>query len=67
MTLEDIKAIDRPMLTPVEVASVIGCDPQAIRLAARDKPERLLFPVLRIGNRTKIPRIPFLRAMGYDE
>lgn len=35
-----------------------------IRVAARDNPAMLGFPVVRVGSRTKIPRIPFLQVMG---
>lgn len=66
MTLKEMQGLDREFLTPAEVASVLGCDPQAIRLAARLHPDWLTFPAVRIGSRTKIPRIPFLRAMGCD-
>lgn len=67
MTIAEIQAADVPFLTPAEIAEVLGCDPHAIRLAARDNPEQLGFPVTRVGKRTKIPRIPFLRFMGYEE
>lgn len=65
MTVSEIQASNKPYLTPVEVAEVLECDPQAIRLAARDNPGQLGFPVVRVGKRTKIPRIPFLRFLGY--
>lgn len=65
MTVSEIRAANKPYLTPVEVAEVLECDPQAIRLAARDNPGQLGFPVVRVGKRTKIPRIPFLRFLGY--
>ena len=65
MTVSEIQAANKPYLTPVEVAEVLVCDPQAIRLAARDNPGQLGFPVVRVGKRTKIPRIPFLRFLGY--
>lgn len=65
MTIREMQAADKPYLTPAEVAGVMECDPQAIRLAARDNPAQLGFPVIRVGKRTKIPRIPFLRYMGY--
>ena len=63
MTVSEIQAANKPYLTPV--AEVLECDPQAIRLAARDNPGQLGFPVVRVGKRTKIPRIPFLRFLGY--
>lgn len=59
--LENIKSLDRTMITPALAAEVIGCDPHFIRLAARQKPELLGFPVIVVGTRTKIPRIPFIR------
>ena len=65
MTVSEIQSANKPYLTPVEVAEVLECDPQAIRLAARDNPGQLGFPVVRVGKRTKIPRIPFLRFLGY--
>lgn len=62
-TLEEIRASGRDVLTPADVAPVLGCDPHYIRVAARQCPERLGFPVVLIGNRTKIPRIAFIKYM----
>lgn len=67
MTISEIRATKKLFLTPVEVAPVLRCDPQCIRLTARTAPEQLGFPVICVGTRTKIPRIPFLRALGYEE
>lgn len=66
MSLDEIKRSDKIFLTPADVAPVIGCDPHYIRIVARDAPEKLGFPVTRIGTRTKIPRVPFLRYLGED-
>ena len=66
MTLDDIKAIDREFLTPAQVAEIMGCDAQDIRVTARERPDLLGFPVCIIKSRMKIPRIPFLRFMGVD-
>ena len=60
MTLEEIRASEKTVLTPAEVAEVLAADPQDIRLTARLHPERLGFNVAVIGTRTKIPRIGFL-------
>lgn len=59
--------LDKVYLTPAETAPLLGCDPNLIRLMARDPVHRqaLGFPVVVIGPRTKIPRIPFLRYMGW--
>ena len=64
MTLDEIKASDKSVLTPAEVAEVLGCDAQDVRIQARLSPEKLGFPVIIIKSRTKIPRVPFLRFMG---
>ena len=65
--LAKLLASDTPMLTPAQVAPVLGCNPQDIRVAARQAPELLGFPVAVIGSRTKIPRAAFLRWAGYEE
>lgn len=65
-TLDMIAASDMAVLTPRMAADVLGCDPHWIRVAAKDAPDLLHFPVLRVGNRVKIPRIPFLRFMGVE-
>ena len=61
MTLEQIKSLDSVMITPAQAAEVLGSDPQWIRLVAHRQPERLPFPALVVCNRTKIPRIPFIK------
>lgn len=63
MTLSDIKSMDKPILTPAEVASVLGCDPQDIRVQAKQNPEKLGFNVAVIGSRVKIPRQGFIKWM----
>ena len=56
----------KEMLSPADVAPVLGCNPYAINVAARANPDALGFPVCRIGNRVKIPRRAFLRWAGYE-
>lgn len=60
MTIQEIRDSDKMWLTPTDIAPVIECDPQAIRIQARTRPELLGFPVTVLGTRTKIPRVPFL-------
>ena len=67
MTLEDIIRSDKPCITPQDAADVLQCSAQLIRIQARDNPEALGFPVIRVGNRTKIPRKAFVRFMGESE
>lgn len=67
MTLEDIIRSDKPFITPQDAADVLRCSAQLIRIQARENPEALGFPVIRIGNRTKIPRKAFVQFMGESE
>lgn len=66
--LADIAAMEDGFLTPSQVASVLRCTPYSINLMASDDQmrSRLGFPVFVLGTRVKIPRIPFLRAMGWE-
>lgn len=66
MTIEEIIESDKAFLTPADVAPTLNCGPHTIRVFARECPEKLGFPVICMGTRTKIPRIPFLRALGYE-
>ena len=63
MTIDEIRATDKPMLSPVDVAGVLGSDPQTIRLTAKMAPERVGYPFTFTGNRMKIPRIGFINWM----
>lgn len=67
MTLEDIIRSDKPFITPQDAADVLRCSAQLIRIQARENPEALGFPVIRVGNRTKIPRKAFVQFMGESE
>ena len=63
MTLDEIRNSTKEVLTPAEVAEVLGCDPQDVRVAAKVHPERLGFNVAVIGTRVKVPRRAFIRWM----
>jgi hypothetical protein len=63
LTLAEIEAMTTDVLTPAQVAGVLHLDQDTIRLQARSCPALLGFPVIVAGNRTKIPRVPFLRFM----
>ena len=63
MTLNEMREYDKDYLTPAQVAPALGSDPQSIRVWARLKPKELGFPVIRLGNRVKIPRMAFIRYM----
>jgi hypothetical protein len=56
----------KEIITPDMASKVLHCKPESIRLAARERPDLLGFPVIVMGSETKIPRIPFLRFLGYE-
>ena len=56
----------KEMLSPADVAPVLGCNPYAINVMAKEDPARLGFPVGVVGKRVKIPRRAFLRWAGYE-
>lgn len=63
MTLAELKKLDCDVITPAMAAEILHCNPHYIRVAARECPERLGFPVFRCGNRTHIPRLAFIKFM----
>ena len=63
-TMEELLASNKAYLTPCEVAGVLGTTDQQVRVCARQRPELLGFPTIIMGNRVKIPRIPFLEYLG---
>ena len=67
MTLAELKQLDKDVITPAQAAGVLGCDPQYIRVAARQRPELLGFPVTLIRSRDKIHRLAFIRYMEGDK
>ncbi len=67
MTLADIAKMDKPCLTPAEVAAVLQWDAHYIRVTARLEPKALPWPVYRKGHRTYIPRLPFLATYGVKQ
>ena len=67
MTLDEIKRSDKAVLTPGDIAEVLGSDQQTIRVQARTAPEKLGFNVVVVGSRTKVPRLAFIRWMEGDK
>lgn len=63
MTLDEIRNSTKEVLTPAEVAEVLRCDPQDVRVAAKEKPGLLGFNVTVVGTRVKIPRLAFIAHM----
>lgn len=55
------------MINADVAAKILGCSPQWLRMMARERPERLGFPVCcPTPSRVIIPRIPFMRFLGLE-
>ena len=54
---------DKVCISSSEAAKVLHCAPYLLNVKA--KKCALPFPAFFVGNRLKIPRIPFLRYLGY--
>ena len=67
MTLDEVRRSAKEVLTPQEIAPILGVHPYSINVKARKG--TLEFKAYFSGNRCKIPRIQFLRYMegGRDE
>lgn len=67
MTINEIAESKELFIEAEDVAPILGVDAQSIRAEAGRDVCRLGFPIIRIGNKTKIPRKPFLRFVGAEE
>ena len=61
--LDRIAALDKAMLVPTDVCKYLGCCAYTINVVTRDGKNPFPFPVIRMGNRVRIPKEPFLKAM----
>ena len=60
MTIEELKNSDKEILTPGDIAPILGCDANTIRHQARKDIKQLGFPASKLGARIKIPRQAFI-------
>ncbi len=60
MTLQDIKNMTKEILTPADVAPILCCDPNVIRLQAGIDIKQLGFPA------AKIPRAAYATEFGQN-
>ena len=71
MTLQQIMDCTKEMLTPKDVAEVLGCDPYTINVQVRQDiaagVNSFGFPISKIGTRVRIPRRAFLRFVLGEE
>ena len=61
MTLEELKNDPREFVNSADLAKIIGMDPYALTLTAREEPEKLGFPCTVVGKRVRFPRRAFIR------
>lgn len=66
LTLNDLIESQKAFFTPGDVSGVLGSNPQTIRVTARQRPDLIGFEFTFVGNRMKIPKIPFLRFLGVE-
>lgn len=62
--MDEIKRSGKDFLIPTDIAGILGVNPHAIRIGAANG--TLRFPYIRLGTRTKIPRIAFIKWMEGD-
>ena len=65
MTLEEVRASKKEMLSPTDIAPILGVHPYSLNKAKRDG--TLEFKAMFIGKSLKIPRLPFLKYMEDKE
>ena len=63
MTLRELEQLETEVLTPSQVAPILGCQPYTINVATRNGNNPFPFPVIRMGTRVRIPKTPFIKAM----
>lgn len=63
MTLEELQKDQRILIDAADVAPILGVNPQSIRGQAHLDPAFLGFRVIVIGDRTLIPRKPFIEYL----
>ena len=63
MTLDDLERLDKEMLVPKDIAPFLGCMPYTINVATKDGHNPFPFPIIRMGTRVRIPKMPFIKAM----
>lgn len=61
--LDRIEKLEKEMLVPKDVAKYLGCSAYTINIATEDGKNPFPFPIIRLGRRVKIPKIPFIKAM----
>ena len=61
--LDRIEALPKDMLVPTDIAKYLGCSPYTINVATEGGKNPFPFPIIRMGRRVRIPKIPFIQVM----
>jgi hypothetical protein len=67
MTAADLLRMESVTIPGTWAAQVMGMDPTRLIGYAREAPEKISFPYQLSGNRMHIPRVPFLRWLGFTD
>lgn len=63
MVISELEKMTKETISCNAAADVIGCNPQLLRIQARECSKALGFPVIVVGKRVKIPRLAFIAYM----
>ena len=66
MTLQELEQLETEVLTPSQIAPILGCQPYSINVATKNGKNPFPFPVIRMGTRVRIPKTPFIKFMRGD-
>lgn len=66
MTFSELKNCDKEFVNSADIAKIIGIDPYALTLTARENPEKLGFPCMVVGRRVRFPRRAFIKWVEGD-
>lgn len=61
--LARIEALPKDMLVPTDICKYLCCSAYSINIATRGGKNPFPFPVIRMGTRVRIPKVPFIKAM----
>ena len=62
MTLQELEQLETEVLTPHQVAPILGCTPYSINIAVKSG-KQFPFPVFMVNRNVKIPKRPFINFM----
>jgi len=66
MTMNELINSDKTFVLAADIAPILGCTAQSIRVQARNDPAKLGFPAVVIGTRILIPRQKFMEFLGLE-